>query len=357
MTTTAEVELRCPCCGKRFDGEALASFSSFGKHTDFRPIVGGIPFMFHIIQTCPCCGFTWASPDFEEYRVSDDLRNKIEKVLTPLLEEGPLTPSRKHELLGRLYEMTGASSLQIAAAYLHAAWCSSYMAEDEPGETEEENLSAEETEYRKKALCHLEKALKTKGLVPVEERARLTYLAGELCRRVGDVKRARTYFEMVPGEIVDKREQRWILNLASQQRDAPRDRITEDIYENKELNALFARARDFFKNSAKLRERVIRPSQMNYKAVINGQRCVILTLVKKDTCLRIAIEKHRVMDEPFWAELLGSLMALECEGICIRDRKKVCTVWVDADTPISAMESLLGLIRTGLLDNLGDFSG
>jgi len=357
MTTLASVELRCPCCGKRFEAEALASFNILGQHTDFRPEVGGIPFIFHTVQTCPGCGFTWGSDDFEEYRVSPDLRKKIENVLTPLLGEGPLTPARKHELLARLYEAMGSSSLHIAGAYLHAAWCSSYMAEDEPGETEGGNHSADEMEYRKKALCHLESALKTEGLVPREERARLTYLAGELCRRVGDEKKARTYFDMVPGEIVDKRGQRWILNLAEQQRDAPRDRITGDIYENKELNALFGTAREFLVNSVKLRERVIAPSHMNYKAMINGRRRVMLTLFKKDTCLRIALEKHWVMDKEFWTGLLASLLAFECEGITVRDRRKVCTIWVDAETSPSTMETLLVLIKTGLLDNLGDFSG
>ncbi|HEX2716360.1 MAG TPA: DUF2225 domain-containing protein, partial [Gemmatimonadaceae bacterium] len=59
--------------------------------------------------------------------------------------------------------------------------------------------------------------------VPREERAVLTYLVGELWRRVGDVARAGEWFELVAEEIVDPQTQRWIIDAARQQRDCPRE--------------------------------------------------------------------------------------------------------------------------------------
>jgi hypothetical protein len=56
-----------------------------------------------------------------------------------------------------------------------------------------------------------------------EERAVLTYLVGELWRRVGDLKLARTWFDKVSDEILDPATQQWVLDAARQQRDAPRE--------------------------------------------------------------------------------------------------------------------------------------
>jgi hypothetical protein len=56
-----------------------------------------------------------------------------------------------------------------------------------------------------------------------EERAVLTYLVGELWRRVGDRRQARAWFDRVPNEIVDPSRQRWLIDAARQQRDCPRE--------------------------------------------------------------------------------------------------------------------------------------
>ena len=50
-----------------------------------------------------------------------------------------------------------------------------------------------------------------------EERGVLTYLVGELWRRVGDLKQAREWFERVPSEVEDADRQAWILDAARQQ--------------------------------------------------------------------------------------------------------------------------------------------
>ena len=56
-----------------------------------------------------------------------------------------------------------------------------------------------------------------------EERAVLTYLVGELWRRVGDTRQATTWFNRVPAEITDLSTQQWVLDAARQQRDCPRE--------------------------------------------------------------------------------------------------------------------------------------
>jgi hypothetical protein len=51
----------------------------------------------------------------------------------------------------------------------------------------------------------------------------LTYLVGELWRRVGDTKLATTWFNLVVSEIVDAQTQQWVIDAARQQRDCPRE--------------------------------------------------------------------------------------------------------------------------------------
>ena len=56
-----------------------------------------------------------------------------------------------------------------------------------------------------------------------DERAVLTYLVGELWRRVGDMGSANDWFDRVSMEVVDPQSQQWVIDAARQQRDCPRE--------------------------------------------------------------------------------------------------------------------------------------
>jgi len=51
----------------------------------------------------------------------------------------------------------------------------------------------------------------------------LTYLVGELWRRVGDLRQSHAWFNNVPAEVADTQTQQWVLDAARQQRDCPRE--------------------------------------------------------------------------------------------------------------------------------------
>ena len=55
------------------------------------------------------------------------------------------------------------------------------------------------------------------------ERAILTYLVGELWRRIGNAKKATKWFESVSSEVVDPQNQQWVMDAAEQQRLNPRE--------------------------------------------------------------------------------------------------------------------------------------
>jgi hypothetical protein len=68
-----------------------------------------------------------------------------------------------------------------------------------------------------------EEALSAYDGVPREERAILTYLVGELWRRIGDSRKAAEWFEVVPNEVTDLQNQQWVIDAADQQRLNPRE--------------------------------------------------------------------------------------------------------------------------------------
>jgi hypothetical protein len=106
----------------------------------------------------------------------------------------------------------GAEVERIGQLLLCAAWCC----------VNEGDVEAERY-FRCQAARMFEAALALWDGVPRETRAQLTYLVGELWRRVGDIRAASMWFDRVPSEIVDLPRQRWIIRAAAQQRDDPQE--------------------------------------------------------------------------------------------------------------------------------------
>jgi uncharacterized protein (DUF2225 family) len=100
----------------------------------------------------------------------------------------------------------------IADLLLRAAWCC----------VDEGDVEAERY-FRRQAVWKFEESLGAYDAVPRDERAILTYLVGELWRRIGDTEKATKWLESVPGEIVDLQNQQWVVDAAEQQRLNPRE--------------------------------------------------------------------------------------------------------------------------------------
>jgi uncharacterized protein len=77
--------------------------------------------------------------------------------------------------------------------------------------------------FRRKAAWAFQEALASWDGLPREERPVLTYLVGELWRRVGDVRQANEWFGEVEGEVIDFKSHQWVIDAARQQRDCPRE--------------------------------------------------------------------------------------------------------------------------------------
>jgi uncharacterized protein (DUF2225 family) len=161
---------------------------------------------------CGRCGFSGAEGDFSTADVRPPLRERVWSELAPSVGTQPATGSEKYEAAAKVAEWQGASQRQVADLLLRAAWCC----------VDEDDVEAERY-FRRKAAWAFERALAMYDALARDERAVVTYLVGELWRRVGDVRVARSWFDRVPSEVTDLTSQHWIVEAASQQRDRPRE--------------------------------------------------------------------------------------------------------------------------------------
>lgn len=214
MTTLQQIELQCPICETRFRSQSVVSTNSFGgKRTDFHERAAGTQPLPYLIHTCNRCGFSGADRDFtEDAEVSPVLKERVWNELAPAITCGTLTGSEKYEAAAKVAEWQGMEARHVADLLLRAAWC----CVDE-GDVEAERF------FRRKAAWKFEEALESFDGVAHDERAVLTYLVGELWRRVGDMTLAAAWFNRVVSEIVDAQTQQWVIDAARQQRDCPRE--------------------------------------------------------------------------------------------------------------------------------------
>ena len=122
------------------------------------------------------------------------------------------TGSGKYEAAAKVAEWQGLEERNIADLLLRAAWCC----------VDEGDIEAERY-FRRHAAWMFERALSKYDGVPADERAVLTYLVGELWRRIGDLRQSSDWFDRVPDEIVEDDSQNWIIAAAEQQRTDPQE--------------------------------------------------------------------------------------------------------------------------------------
>jgi hypothetical protein len=140
------------------------------------------------------------------------LKEYVWNELAPNLVTSAVNGSEKYEAAAKVAEWQSMEHRHIADLLLRAAWCCVDEADTEA-----------ERYFRRHAAWMFERALESYDGVARDERAVLTYLVGELWRRVGDLQAAKAWFNKVAEEVVDLQSQEWILDAARQQRDCPRE--------------------------------------------------------------------------------------------------------------------------------------
>jgi uncharacterized protein (DUF2225 family) len=213
MTTLRQIDLRCPVCDNEFKSQSVVSTNAFGgKRTDFHERAAGTQPLAYLIHMCSECGYSGGEADFTApMPVSPILKQQVLKELAPL-RPSPICGSEKYEAAAKVAQWQGMEARHVADLLLRAAWCC----------VDEGDIEAERF-FRRHAVWKFEEALSAYDAVPRDERAVLTYLVGELWRRIGNTKKAATWFESVSGEVVDLQNQQWVLDAAEQQKLNPRE--------------------------------------------------------------------------------------------------------------------------------------
>ncbi len=214
MTTLTSIALTCPICNNQFGSKAVLQRDAAGrKHTDFQEPAAGRTTLPYLIHLCPRCGYSATAEEFEEHEPADTtLQSHVWNELTPRLTSLEPVGSEKYEFAAKVAVWQGDDPRRIGDLWLYAAWCC----------VDEDDVEAERY-FRRFAARAFEEALSTYDGVERDDRAVLTYLVGELWRRVGDEKLAHAWFDRVPSEVTRPSAQKWIIDAAKLQRDDPRE--------------------------------------------------------------------------------------------------------------------------------------
>jgi uncharacterized protein (DUF2225 family) len=130
-----------------------------------------------------------------------------------------LAGSEKLELAAKVALWCEATPVVLGDLYLHAAWCC----------VDEGDIEAERY-FRRHAASSFESALAEYDLIEPVDRALITYLVGELWRRIGDERQAHEWFDRVADEVTDYAEQQWLVDVAKRQKDDPREWFSGELY-------------------------------------------------------------------------------------------------------------------------------
>jgi uncharacterized protein (DUF2225 family) len=214
MTTLHLIELTCPVCEHEFRSQTVVATNGFGgKRTDFHERAAGMQPLPYFVHLCTNCGYAGITRDFgDEVDPSDRIKEHVWCELAPALRHALPSGSLKYEHAAKVAEWLSTEPRYVADLYLRAAWC----CVDE-GDTEAERY------FRRKAAWRFADALAQFDGVPPEERAVITYLIGELWRRIGDDVLAQQWFDRVAEEVTEPAAQSWVLEVADQQKREPRE--------------------------------------------------------------------------------------------------------------------------------------
>jgi uncharacterized protein (DUF2225 family) len=197
----------CPVCGKEFETKTVKSVTHQGQDSDFFPhYLGDNPLPFFLAQ-CPSCKFC-SYP--EDYSPEVSVKRKVEKDFIKSIINQPLAKKLPKEafkffLAGKIYEETSRNPYHIGNLYLRGSWCCRVI----------ENRKAE-IELQQLAVKFLRHSVEKSTIINPDNLPIVTYLVGELYRRLEDKKLAREWFSSVEEVLIDT-EQQWILELTKKQ--------------------------------------------------------------------------------------------------------------------------------------------
>ncbi len=178
--TLMDAEYVCPLDGKKFTARTPASYSRFGMCLDWKPVgamIAPIP-----LPKCPGTGFVLYKKKFSE----TELTKLRAYVATP-----EYTRLRKEHtdyyIASKLQILLGESDTTVAFTLTQASW--------------EAKTPIQYIQYAEETLSKLDAAMKTSKPEQKAERTSMSFLIGELSRRLGKLDAAEKHFSALLVEL------------------------------------------------------------------------------------------------------------------------------------------------------------
>lgn len=212
------IELPCWVCEESFESEEPTSYGLSGRGSDLCPRPVGINPLPLLLHTCPTCGFTGDARAFDPEQADEQVREWVlAGGLGAVARDIPDSGYGKYVLAAICHaRRRRPSPFQLAELYLAASW--SAQLEEAPDPLP--SLQAE-------AADHFERALLAEEVAD-DERAIMTYLVGELRRRLGEFEAALQLFDQAAVEFTEHGGPRWLLRALGKQAGLSKERSDED---------------------------------------------------------------------------------------------------------------------------------
>lgn len=185
MTQREALSLTCPLCATAFESEVLLHVLASGQDTDGRLYFQDADPLPTFIHTCPACNFTASRGAFQVHLGTEEIL-RVRAFLESLPK--PQSASERYILMAQVMDKYRRDDpLFPGNAWLTASWCA-----------RQEGLRDRERDCQQRAVRWFDEHLRLR-LAQHEERTYLTFLVGELHRRLGEFNQAIEYFNAVPG--------------------------------------------------------------------------------------------------------------------------------------------------------------
>ncbi|HOY65364.1 MAG TPA: DUF2225 domain-containing protein [Candidatus Ozemobacteraceae bacterium] len=206
MTRLARQHFACPTCKSEFDADIVESVSHQGQDSDFFPHYLGDDPLEYFLVACPTCGFCGYPDDYQSPSEADPVTaHRIREILEqPVMKKLPRL-AQAYYLAGKLYEDQKRNPYLIGNLYLRGSWVC----------RKSENRKAE-IEMQQLAVKFLRFSVERSTVSNPDNVPVVTYLVGELYRRLEDKTQAREWFGSVEEVLIDQ-DQQWILELTKKQ--------------------------------------------------------------------------------------------------------------------------------------------
>lgn len=216
MRNSRTVEFHCWVCGEVFTREEPRAYTVAGRGSDLCPQPAGFNPLPLLVHSCPTCGFTGDGRAFHPEQADPQVREWVLAGGLAVAAGGDDSGYAKYHRAALCHaRRRRPSPLQVAEFYLAASWSAQL-----------EGAAEVAGPFQEEAARNLEGAL-LMGEVVDEERAVMSYLAGELRRRLGEFEAALQLFDQAALEFTRHGGPKWLIRALGQQAGLAKQRSAE----------------------------------------------------------------------------------------------------------------------------------